>query len=56
LLFFLNAFYTPFYYYQVKIKKRPLRNKIDKEKTESVLDKLVVEEEIDLEEEKPTTN
>jgi len=46
-LFFLNAFYTPFYYYQVKIKKRPLRNEIDREKTESVFDKLVVEEEIE---------
>ena len=28
-LFFLNALYAPFYYNQVIIKKRPLRNKID---------------------------
>ena len=27
-LFFLNALYAPIYYYRVKIKKRPLRNKI----------------------------
>ena len=29
-LFFFNAFYAPVYYYRVKIKKRPLRNKINK--------------------------
>ncbi len=29
-LFFLNALYAPFYYYRVKIKKRPLRNKVNK--------------------------
>ncbi len=29
-LFFFNAFYAPIYYYRVKIKKRPLRNKINK--------------------------
>ena len=46
-LIFFNAFYSPIYYYQVKIKKRPLRNKIDREKAESVFDKLVVEEKID---------
>ena len=50
-----NVLYSPFYYYRVKIRKRQLRNKIDREKAESVFDKLVVEEEIDLEEEKPTT-
>ncbi len=27
-LFFLNGLYAPIYYYRVKIKKRPLRNKI----------------------------
>ncbi|MFA5514049.1 MAG: hypothetical protein WDA17_03920 [Sphaerochaetaceae bacterium] len=31
-LFFLNAIYAPIYYYRVKIKKRPLRNKIIKPK------------------------
>jgi hypothetical protein len=46
-LILLNAFYTPFYYYQVKIKKRPLKNKIDKNKAEPVFDKIVVEEEIE---------
>lgn len=46
-LFFFNAFYSPIYYYKVKIKKRQLRNKIDSEKAESVFDKLVVEEEIE---------
>lgn len=29
-LFFLNGLYAPIYYYRVKIKKRPLRNKIKK--------------------------
>jgi len=29
-LFFLNALYAPIYYYRVKIKKRPLRNKINR--------------------------
>jgi len=28
-LFFLNVIYAPVYYYRVKIKKRPLRNKIN---------------------------
>ena len=28
-LFFLNFIYAPIYYYRVKIKKRPLRNKIN---------------------------
>ncbi len=28
-LLFFNALYAPFYYYQVIIKKRPLKNKID---------------------------
>jgi len=27
-LFFLNVFYAPIYFYRVKIKKIPLRNKI----------------------------
>ncbi len=31
-LFFLNAIYAPIYYYRVTIKKRPLRNKINKPK------------------------
>ncbi len=31
-LFFLNAIYAPIYYYRVKIKKRPLRNKINNQK------------------------
>ncbi|MCU4165276.1 hypothetical protein [Carboxylicivirga caseinilyticus] len=31
LLFFLNTFYAPYYFYQVKIKKRPLKNKKPKE-------------------------
>ncbi len=47
LLFFLNALYAPIYYYQVKIKKRPLKNKINYKKTESVFDKIVVNEEVD---------
>jgi hypothetical protein len=29
-LFFLSIIYAPIYYYRVKIKKRPLRNKINK--------------------------
>jgi hypothetical protein len=29
-LFFLSVWYAPIYYYRVKIKKRPLRNKINK--------------------------
>lgn len=29
-LFFLNVIYAPIYYYRVKIKKRPLRDKINK--------------------------
>ena len=29
-LFFLNVIYAPIYYYRVKIKKRPLRNKVNK--------------------------
>jgi hypothetical protein len=29
-LFFFNVIYAPVYYYRVKIKKRPLRNKINK--------------------------
>jgi hypothetical protein len=29
-LIFLNGIYAPIYYYRVKIKKRPLRNKINK--------------------------
>ena len=42
-LFFLNALYAPFYYYQVIIKKRPLQNKIDSpnvdtEKYENAID------------------
>jgi hypothetical protein len=28
-LLFLNMLYAPFYYYRVKIKKRPLRNKVN---------------------------
>jgi hypothetical protein len=46
-LFFLNAIYAPIYYYRVKIKKRPLRNKISKPKeieTDSE-DKSISEEE-----------
>ncbi len=35
-LFFLNAFYAPIYYYRVKIRKRPLRNKIRTETVEQV--------------------
>lgn len=31
LLLFISIFYAPFYYYQVKIKKRPLKNDIKKE-------------------------
>lgn len=29
-LFFLSVWYAPIYYYRVKIKKRPLRNKVSK--------------------------
>ena len=32
-LFFLNVLYAPIYYYRVKIKKRPLRNKINRVET-----------------------
>ena len=35
-LFFLFAFYAPIYYYRVKIKKRPLRNKIITETVEQL--------------------
>lgn len=31
LLFLINILYSPYYYYQVKIKKRPLKNEIKKE-------------------------
>ena len=42
-LFFLNVIYAPFYYYQVIIKKRQLRNKLDSpnvdaEKYENAID------------------
>lgn len=41
-LFFFNALYAPIYYYRVKIKKRPLRNKIKK-----LVDKTVYENSIE---------
>lgn len=57
-LFVFNVFYSPFYYYKVKIKKRPLKNKIDYDKSESVFDKIVVNDEVDnnLEEEMNSNN
>ena len=33
-LFIINALYAPIYYYRVKILKRPLRNSIDKSKSD----------------------
>nr|WP_321487158.1 hypothetical protein [uncultured Draconibacterium sp.] len=49
-LFFFNALYAPIYYYRVKIKKRPLRNKINKpiEGTETKGKSISEEEFIDL--------
>ena len=49
-LFFLNALYAPIYYYRVKIKKRPLRNKINKptKETETKGKSISEEEFIDL--------
>lgn len=35
-LFFLSVIYAPIYYYRVKIKKRPLRNKINKQKSKEL--------------------
>lgn len=35
-LFFFNFLYAPFYYYRVKIKKRPLRNKINRPERKTV--------------------
>lgn len=47
-LFFLNAFYAPIYYYRVKIKKRPLRNKINTVKAEQVDNSMNEDEFIEL--------
>jgi len=44
-LFFLNALYAPIYYYRVKIKKRPLRNKINRPQEIKTEDKSISEEE-----------
>lgn len=44
-LFFLNALYAPIYYYRVKIKKRPLRNKIKRPQEIETEDKSISEEE-----------
>ncbi len=41
LLFFFNFLYAPIYYYRVKIKKRPLRNKINKPKEVETEDKSI---------------
>lgn len=47
-LFFFNALYAPIYYYRVKIKKRPLRNKINKPQTDSEDKSISDEEFVDL--------
>lgn len=44
-LFFFNALYTPIYYYRVKIKKRPLRNKINRPQEKNKEDYTVSEKE-----------
>lgn len=45
LYFFINALYAPIYYYRVKIKKRPLRNKINRPQEIETEDKSISEEE-----------
>lgn len=42
-LFFFNAFYAPIYYYRVKIKKRPLRNKINRQGSNTVSENSIEE-------------
>jgi hypothetical protein len=42
-LFFFNAFYAPIYYYRVKIKKRPLRNKINKPESKTAFENSIEE-------------
>jgi len=44
-LFFLNALYAPIYFYRVKIKGRPLRNKIKIEKDNRLTVNIISEEE-----------
>ncbi len=44
-LFFFNALYAPIYYYRVKIKKRPLRNKINRPREKNKEDYTVSEKE-----------
>ncbi len=47
-LFFLNAIYAPIYFYRVRIKKRPLRNKINKPKLDiETEDRSITDEEFD---------
>jgi hypothetical protein len=42
----LNAFYAPIYFYRVRIKKRPLRNKINKPQEEiEIEDKSITDDE-----------
>ncbi|RIJ46728.1 hypothetical protein D1614_17525 [Maribellus luteus] len=42
-LFFFNMFYAPIYYYRVKIKKRPLRNTINKPESKTPSANLIEE-------------
>ena len=44
-LFFLNILYAPIYFYRVKIRKRPLRNKIKIVKDDMKIDYFINEEE-----------
>jgi len=46
-LFFFNMFYAPIYYYRVKIKKRPLRNTINKPESKTPSDNLIEESDFD---------
>jgi hypothetical protein len=44
-LFFLTGLYAPIYYYRVKIKKRPLRNKLKNREQKKQEDKVINERE-----------
>ena len=46
-LFFFNAFYAPIYYYRVKIKKRPLRNKINRPESKYVSENAIEEKDFE---------
>jgi len=46
-LFFFNFLYAPFYYYRVKIKKRPLRNKINRPESKYVSENAIEEKDFE---------